>query len=172
MRFTCTSQGTQSVTAANMLDWLVVSSTATAAWDLFDVVRLHEIEMWCAFVGSTPVSVGFEFNGQSAAVAGDGRNYSDTSMGVQPAHVRGRPNKRSGSAQWQASSNFPMFTAFNCVVGTIIDVTCEYRNIEAPPTAAANATVAAVPGQWYYRGMDALAAAGTKFPATGVVGTI
>jgi len=173
LRFTCLTAGSQVVTAQNLLDCLLVSSTATAAWDLFDVVKIREVEMWAISAGTpSPTSVLLEFPGQSGAVAGDGRNYSDTSMGIQPAHIRARPERLSGAAQWQASSSFAMFEVLNCSVGTVIDVSCSFRNIEVPPVAAQNATVGAVPGQWYFRGMDGLATGTTKFPPTGVAGSI
>jgi hypothetical protein len=173
MRFQCITSGTQGVTYADLMDLLLVATSATAVFDVYDVCRVRAVEVWCASTsGGVPVTVSVAFNGTNASgLAGDGRIIADTVMGNEPAHVRAKPNRDSLAAQWNESSSAA--SAFSVVTptGSIIDVDMEYRNTVAAPQAAQNVAVGATIGQFYYRGLDGLAIATTKYtPITGSQG--
>lgn len=164
MRFRCTTAGSQAVTFANLLDTMLVATTATTGFDLWDAVKVNFVEMWSVPTsGVTTVTI--EFPGALGVGAGDGRIASDTSVGLSPAHIKVRPSRVSAAGQWQTTNALTAFSLNQCPQDTVIDVDCSFRNSTLAPQSVAAAPVAANPGQFYYRGLDGLALAGTKFPA-------
>jgi hypothetical protein len=166
MRFQCTTAGTQSITFQNLMDAYLVATTATAVFEVFDAVKINFVEIWSAPVSfGAPLSIALEFNGgTTAGIVGDARAFSDTSMSSEPAHIKCRPSARGNVGMWNEASGNTAWT-MTTGVNAIIDVDVSYRNLISAPALAANLAVAATPGQFYYRGLDGLAAAGTKYPA-------
>jgi hypothetical protein len=153
------------VATLNLLDAILIATTATQGYQLFDAVKVHLIELWAPPSASlsTPVTCGVSFPGNTTGDAGDGRIIADTSVSVQPAHVVARPQKLSAAAMWQGTaSGFNVFSLFG-PTGMVVDVECLFRNADTAPAVVTNALVAATTGQLYYRGLDGLAIAGTKF---------
>lgn len=173
MRFQCTTGGTQNVTYQNLLDTMLVATSATAVYEIFDVVRIRAVELWAASTTlGTPLTVGVQFNGEfTGGLSGDGRIISDTVMGTEPAHVLAKPDKRSASFQWNASTIIVACT-LTVPTGAIIDFDLEFKNSVSAPQLAQNVAVGATVGQFYYRGLDGVAYATTKFgPITIVNGS-
>jgi len=164
MRFLANAAGSQVVTFQNLLDALLVCTSATVGYDLYDVVKVKKVEMWCQGVTNAPTTLSVDFSGGIAGAAGTGRFFSDTSMGVEPAHVVATPGRDNACAFWQGSSSLVAFVVTNANE-TVIDVEVTYRNAVVTPVACANALVAGAVGQVYYRGLDGLATAGTKYPS-------
>jgi hypothetical protein len=129
--------------------------------------------MWAISVVGTATSVQCEYASQVAGEVGDAMVHSDTSMGVEPAHIRARPAARSGAALFQKSSNQQAFTITG-PAGCVIDVELSFKGLPAPlATACQNALVAATGGAWYFRGLDGIAVATTNFlPVAAVSGVI
>jgi hypothetical protein len=170
MRFQCNTAGTQAVNFADLMDLLLVATSATAVYDVYDMCRVDSVEVWCAStLAGVPVTVSVQFAGNSSTgLSGDGRIISDTVMGNEPAHVRARPSRRSVSGMWSVSTS--SVNAFTVVTPTysIIDVDMSFRNTVAAPQLAQVVAVGATVGQFYYRGLDGVAAATTKYtPITG-----
>jgi len=154
----------QPFTFQNLLDTLSVSKTTTAAQNLFTHVKVKAVEMWAVPVVGNVALVACQYVGSSAGALGTGRVVSDTSMGIQPAHVIARPERMSQVGQYQVSSAAAAFE-LTAPVGAIIDVMVSFRNALDNGTAATqNATVAATAGQVFYRGLDGLAIASTAVP--------
>lgn len=173
MRFMCDTSGTLTVSFTDLLDCLLVATTATQVFQQYDFVRVRLVEVWCASTTlGSPITVGVQFNGGSSnGLTGDGRIISDTSMSQEPAHVRARPDRRSQAGSW--NTNNATSSAFTIVTPSqaIIDVECDYRNEVSAPTLAQNVAVGATIGQFYYRGLDGIAFATTKYtPITGAQG--
>jgi hypothetical protein len=173
MRFQCNTAGTLTVSFTDLLDCLLVATTATQVFQQYDFVRVRSVEVWCASTTlGVPITVGVQFNGGSSnGLVGDGRMVSDTVMGSEPAHVRLRPDRRSQAGMW--NTNNATSSAFTVVTPTnaLIDVECDYMNVISAPTLAQNVAVGATIGQFYYRGLDAVAFATTKYsPITGAQG--
>jgi hypothetical protein len=166
MRFQCDQSGTLTVSFTDLLDCLLVATTTTQVFQQYDFVRVRCVEVWCASTTlGVPITVGVQFNGGSSnGLVGDGRQISDTAMGSEPAHVRARPDPRSQAGQW--NTNNSTSSAFTVVTpnNSIVDVTCDYMNVVSAPTLAQNVAVGATIGQFYYRGLDAIAFATTKYP--------
>jgi hypothetical protein len=151
-----------SITFENLLDQIVVGTSATTVSDLFQQVRVRSVEMWAVPVVGSAVSVQCEYRNQVAGFTGDSKIHTDTSMGVQPAHLRAKPAPRSGTALFQFSQATPAFT-LTCPSGTVVDVSLSFRGFPNLNTAAQQASVATTVGAWYFRGLDALPKATTVF---------
>jgi hypothetical protein len=164
MRFQCLTAGSQNVTFADLLDLYLVATAATVVYDVFDAVRVNFVEIWSASVSfGAPLSIYLEFNGaNTAGLTGNAKAYSDTVMSTEPAHLLCKPGKNTASGMWNESSSNVAWS-MTVPVNTIIDVDCSFRNLISPPQAAQNNSAGATVGQFYYRGLDGLAVATTKF---------
>jgi len=165
MRFTCTTAQTNvNITFQDLLDTINIATAAGAAYDMFDQVKVNLVEMWSAPVqGNAPSQVGLEFSGNTAGQAGDGRVFSDSSMGVEPAHVRAAPARASTASMWTVSSGDTAFQ-LTCPTTTVVDVDLSFRTVFSNPQATQNAPAGATAGQVYYRGLDGKATAATQLP--------
>jgi len=174
LRFTSAAAFQQTViTYQNLLDTLLFAVAPTSGANLFQQVRIRAVEMWALSVVGTATTVQCEFASGVAGEVGDAAVHADTSMGIQPAHVRARPAPRSGTALFQKSSANQAFTITG-PSGTVVDVELSFKGLPAPlVTFCQNALVAATGGAWYFRGLDGLAVAGTNFvPATAASATV
>lgn len=163
LRFRATAAFLAQITFQNLLDTLLVATTAIAGSDLFQTVRVRRVRIWGipAVGGSASVSV--EFSGVTAGAVGDQAIHTDTSMGIQPAHVDARPNARSLAANNQLSSAAIAFL-ISGPAGSVVDVELSFRSQFAVANAAAqNALVGAAAGTQYVRGLDGIATAGSNF---------
>jgi hypothetical protein len=170
LRFQVATPVTQLVTFTDLLDCMLIATSATAVYQQYDFVRVKFVEVWCASITlGIPVTVSVTFNGGSSnGAVCDGRIISDTVMGSEPAHVKAYPDPLSICGQWQTnnstSSAFTLVTPANAIV----DVMVEYKNVVSAPELAQVVAVGATIGQTYYRGLDGVAIATTKFvPITG-----
>lgn len=165
LRFVCNSAVVaQSITFQNLLDTMVVATTAVQGADLFYSVKVRAVEVWAAPVLGTAVTVAVDFSSATVGVTGDQRFHTDTSMGIEPAHVRAVPSRRSVASLFQTSSGDQAFT-LSCPTGAVIDLELTFVQTSQTGFAvlAQNALVGATAGAPYWRGFDGLAIAGTKF---------
>lgn len=184
MRFTVSAQAQPvggKITFQNLLDTIIIGNGAGVAGnDLFDQVKVNFVEMWAAPAQGTAGAISLQFAGATAGSFGDGRVYADSSMGVEPAHIKAAPAKLSQSAQWQPSSSNVAFQVGatggavngNLPVGTVVDVDCTFRTVATLPIVASqNTIVIGTAGEMYYRGLDGVAIAATAFtPQATVIG--
>jgi len=150
------------ITFQNLMDAINIALTTVTAAQLFSRCRVRKVEMWATPVVGGAASVQCEFPGSVIGDQGDMKIHTDTSMGIEPAHVVARPAARSGLALFQGSSAQSAML-LTCPSGTVIDVSITYRGQPGVFTATQNAPVGATAGAWYYRGLDGLAIAGTVF---------
>jgi hypothetical protein len=162
LRFTTGAAVEQVITFQNLLDTFLMAVTATAGADIFLDVKVRHLELWAAPLLGSAVTVAAAFTGLTAGVVGDQLQHTDTSMGIQPAHVRCRPSVRSLAATFQPSSGATAFT-LNVPSGTVIDVGLTFRGAFGVYVPVQNPLVAATGGAVYLRGLDGLAIATTKF---------
>jgi len=165
LRFTVTAAVVNKViTFGNMLDAMLVATTAIAGFQLFDLVKVKKIRLWGQAALGTPSTVEIQFN----TATGDFVVHTDTSLGIKPAFVHARPSLKSLASFWQLATggNALMLTA---PAGSILDVHLSFKTSSNAPTGVANALVGANPGEFYFRGLDGLAVAATNFPVpTGI----
>jgi hypothetical protein len=162
MRYISGSSANQNVTFQNLLDTFLVASGATAVWDVFQAVRVRAVEVWTVPVVGNASTVEVQFLGNVAGQYGKPQVFTDTSMGVQPAHVRAVPARKSSLALWQQSSPDVAFNLM-CPTGSVIDLELSFIGRFGVPLAAQNASAATSAGAFYVRGFDGLASASTKF---------
>lgn len=166
LRFTCTTATTSTVTWANILDTVIMATTATQAADVFYAVRLHSVEIWLPASGA-----GVSTNNQcslafDSPTQGDQRLWVCSSFGGTGGYVKAVPSKKSlNGLTWQDSSSVGGFTLNNCPVGAVLqlNVTMRSRLGQGSAQIAAQAGSGMSVGTIYLRGLDGLAAASTKF---------
>jgi hypothetical protein len=168
LRFVSNAAVGVNVTFQNLLDLVLVGTSATTLADLFFAVRIDSIEMWALPAVGGASTVTLVFSGAVVGAAGDQKNHTDTSMGIEPAHVKAHPDRLTQAGQFQPSTADVAFTMF-VPVNTVVDVSLSLRNpIDGTaPVAAQNVGVAVATGQLYYRGLDGKATATTQLPVVG-----
>lgn len=160
------------VTFQNLLDTLLVATTAVAGTNLFQTIKIRRVRIWAVPALGAAASVTLEFGGTTAGVVGDQAIHTDTSMGIQPAHIDARPNAKALASEYQINSNAIAFI-LTVPSGGVVDIELSYRSQYAiSNTAAQNALVGATAGVQYIRGLDGLATATSKFVPEYAVGVI
>jgi len=153
----------QVITYQNLLDTLVFATSATTVYDYFNVVKVLSVEMWSQATNPQVSSVSLLFNESDAVQSGDRQLHTDTSMGVQPAHLIARPKKDTISSKWHVNDADTAFTLW-IPANAVIDVTlCLMMSMNGGFNAAQNASVGATAGKIYSRGLDGAAFAATQF---------
>jgi len=172
LRFAATAAAVLNFTFQNLLDTILVATGATTAADLFEAVRVNSVEMWAIAALGTPATVICVYSGLTVGAAGDQKTHTDTSMGVEPAHVKARPDPLTQAGQFQGSSANNAFF-LHVPAGIIIDVSMTFRQpVQGAAIASQNVLVGAVAGAVYYRGLDGKTTALTNFPVLGAPSVI
>jgi hypothetical protein len=172
MRFSATAAGEANITFQNLLDTILVATAATTGVDVFEQVRVNSVEIWAIAALGTPATVILEFNGSTVGAQGDKKVHTDTSMGVEPAHVKARPDPLTQGGQFQASNANSCFL-LDTPAGAIIDVSLTLRQpVIGAAVASQNVLVGATAGVIYYRGLDGKTVALTNYPVVGAISVI
>jgi hypothetical protein len=163
LRFTSNASYLGNITFQNLLDCILFSTTATAPFDLFFMVRMRRIRMWALTTLGASTSISTMFDGVTAGSQGDRKLHTDASMGIEPAFLDVRPQPKTLAANFQVSSGATAFF-LDIPTGTVIDVILEFHSdVVGAPVAAQNLSVGATVGQLSYRGLDGVAVAASKF---------
>lgn len=167
MRFVSNAAVNQAISFQNLLDTVLVATTTTAGTDLFNAVKVKSVECWSLPAIGTASTVSVTYDSFTAGAAGDQILHTDTSMGIEPAHVIAKPAPQSLAGLFQFSAATTAFL-LECPTGTVVDVHMSLRNaIMGAATAAQNALVGAAAGVIYFRGLDGKATATTLLPPVG-----
>lgn len=165
LRYVCSTATTSTVTWANILDTVVFATSSTQVYDLFFAARLHSVEVWTppAVLGvnaSTQCTIAFD-----SPTQGDQRIWACSAAGG-PGYVKATPSKHSlNGFTWQDSSAVGAFTFNNLPQGAdiAINITFRCRMGQGAAQAAAQAASGASTGTIYFRGLDGLATASSKY---------
>jgi len=168
LRFVATTNftGATVITWYNLLDTWFIAATAAIAYQLFDFVRIKEVRVMA--VGSTGgaavpnVVVGVSFPSLSTGFVGEGREVTDTSLGVNSMAVaRIRPSPNSQSGMWQTAQQLTAFEvratdgAGAGISGAYCEVDLEFRNSsDVSPANTQNAVAGLIPGNLYFGALD------------------
>jgi hypothetical protein len=172
MRFAAIAAAVTNFSFQNLLDTILVATGAASAADLFEAVRVNSVEVWAIAALGTPATVILLYDGSTVGAAGDQKTHTDTSMGVEPAHVKARPDILTQAGQFQASGAAVAFT-LDVPAGAIIDVSMTFRQpVLGVATSSQNVLVGATTGAVYYRGLDGKTTALTNYPVQGAVAVI
>jgi len=167
LRFLVNATLTQQViTYSNLVDTVCIVATSTSLYNLFRAVRVLSVEMWDSALSNAISSIGILFGENDSNQGGTQCMTTDTSLGIQPAHLFKKPAKGSLSSQWHVGFGPNTTQAFVlwCSASCIIDVHLEFRSSSiGSANGAALACVGGVVGAVAYRGLDGLAIATTKF---------
>jgi len=166
LRFVCGTATTSTITWANLLDTVIMATTTTQAADVFYACRLHSVEVWM------PPSIAANAANAMLGLAFDSPTQGDQrlwviSSGPNGGYAKCTPSKHSlNGLTWQDSSSIGGFTLNNCPVGALFQLNVTFRSRIGPGSAqlAAQAGSGMTAGTIYFRGMDGLSAASTKFP--------
>jgi hypothetical protein len=163
LRFTANAAVSQQITFQNLLDTVLFAQGAAVQYDVFFAVKLKRVKVWSLPVVGQTNSVTIIFDGTVAGFVGDRQVHQDSSMGIEPAYLSVSPSKQSLASKFQISSANNAFF-IECSAGSVIDVDLDFRSdVLGIPVGAQNVAVGATVGAIGYRGLDGLAAAGTKF---------
>lgn len=172
LRFTALTAAEINITFQNLLDTVLVATGAASAADLFEAVRVNSVELWAIAALGTQATVILAYAGTTVGAAGDQKTHTDTSMGVEPAHVRAQPDPLTQAGQFQASGAATAFL-LDVPAGTVIDVSLTLRQpVLGQVVASQNVLVGATAGAVYYRGLDGKTTALTNFPILGAASVI
>jgi len=169
LRFLASSAFSGNITYQNLLDILNVAATAVTAFDLFISVKIKFVEIWASALTNASATVTLIYDGGVVGLVGDQKLHTDSSMGIEPAHIRCVPAPMSAAALYQESSNN---VAFVLVVpaGAVVDVSLSLRNpLNGGQVQTANAPAAATAGILYMRGLDGAAKAASAFTPVGAL---
>jgi hypothetical protein len=160
----------QNITAANILDTICFATTATAASQLFELVRVRRIQAMAMGDGQTPTSVIIYLPGPQEV---DGQYRSDTSMSIDPARLDIKPSSRSLVGFWQPTGT-NVLMQLTLPAGTVFQLDLDLQTSLGGAAVAVGASVTgATAGVIYQRGIDNLPKATTKFypqvPDAGVI---
>jgi hypothetical protein len=173
LRFVSNAAFAGTITFQNLLDMVLIGTSATTLADLFFAVRVNSVEMWSLPAVGGANTVVCIFSGAVVGASGDQKTHTDTSMGIEPAHVKARPDRLTQAGQFQPSSADAAFT-LQIPTGTVIDVSVSLRNPVdgAAPIVSQNAGVGITTGVIYYRGLDGKAVATTSLPVVGALAPV
>lgn len=156
----------QVITYKNLIDTICFTTAATSLYTLFRAVKINSVEMWDTSALGAASSLALLFNENDTNLSGTQKMITDISMGVIPAHLKARPERRSLSSEWHIGAGpnntqaFTLWASASCV----IDVDLSFKSgTTGTSDGAFNACVGAVVGALAYRGLDGLAVATTKF---------
>jgi hypothetical protein len=155
-RFVCAAGGTVQVNRANLLNLVLVATSATTTARLIEGIRLVSVEAWSnpVALGSTPTTVQLEWQG----INSPSTVISDTSMGVRPAHIRCIPPPNSSNQWWSMSGSSEGDVLFDMILpaNTFVDVTTEMRLVEQETPTAGDVPAGAALGRIYGDYLDGI----------------
>jgi len=144
-----TNAGAFTITRGNLLNMVLVATSAVTTARIFQAVRLRRVEMWTNPVaaGADPVNIFLEWLGAYAPST----VISDLCMGLIPAHIRASPPKASSDMWWSMSGSNESEQLFSMTVeaNTVIDVTLEVRLVEQESPTAGDVPAGATLGRLY-----------------------
>jgi hypothetical protein len=135
------------ISTTDLLNLKALATSATAAYRIFDAVKLRKVEVWAANTAATASNtILVEFLSSNPYMSDDSKMFSDTAVGTtNVAYVKAKPNPYGMSAAWfSGASN--SFTIFNLTApeGSVVDVHLTARLIDDEPKLPnAGITVAA-----------------------------
>jgi len=172
IRFATNAAVETAISYQNLLDTVLLAVSATSGFDVFDAVRINSVEAWGIAAIGTPATVSVVFNGETVGAAGDQKLHTDTSMGIEPAHVKARPDRLTQAGQYQASTANTAFTIAG-PSGMVVDLSVSFRQpMQGQAVACQNALVGADTGAIFYRGLDGKSSSLTAFPVQGALSVI
>jgi hypothetical protein len=163
LRFVTNAAVSQVITFQNILDTILMITSATTAFDLFLAIKIRRIKIWSLPVLGQSNSVTVIFEGGATGFVGDRKVHQDSSMGIEPAFLDVSPGQDSLASKFQVSTATNAFF-LEAPTGSVVDLMCTFRSdVQANVVSAQNAVVGGTTGAIGYRGLDGIASATSKF---------
>jgi len=169
LRFVTNTAVASNITFQNLLDSILLATSATAVYDLFDLVKINFVKVWSIGAVGAVTTCQVAFEGQTIGQTGDNDIHTDTSIGVEPAFVNAIPAKKSLAAIFQPSTAGLAFVLL-APSSSVVDVSLSLRSLPGIATLAQHVAVGATVGSYNYRGLDGLGTSTTNYVP--VVGSI
>lgn len=148
--------GTFGITRANLLNQLLIATSAITTVRLNEAIRLSSVEVWTnpVALGAPPTSCLIEWLGENSPST----VIENTGMGIRPAHVFSAPPPLSSNRWWSMSGQLESDQLFTITVpaNSIIEVTCDCRQVETESPTAGEVPVGASLGQVYGDYLDGI----------------
>jgi len=155
-RFTTSSAISSSITRKNLLNLLLVATSAVTTVRPIQAIRLKAVEMWVEplSLGSAGATGNIEWLGENSPSL----LLSDTSVALSPAHVRSNPPPSSSNRWWSISGSLETDVLFKVAASNdcTIDVRVELRFVDDEAPTAGDIPAGATLGQWYYNLLDGI----------------
>jgi hypothetical protein len=152
-----TNAGTYNITRGNLLNMVLVATSAVTTVRTFEAIRLRKVEMWAnpVALGSAPNNIQVEWLGENSPST----VISDTGMGVRPGHVASVPPSSSSNRWWSISGTSETDIIFSMILpaDSVIDVTVDVRFVEQEAPTAGDVPAGASIGQVYGDYLDGIA---------------
>jgi hypothetical protein len=144
------------ITRKQILNLLLMATSATTTVRLFQAVRLKRVRMW-----SNPTALGQPSDACQLEWLGENSPstvISDSSMGVRPAHVNSLPPPSASNRWWSISGQLEsdVLFALTFPANTIVDVTVSARLVEQESPTAGDIPAGASLGQLYGDYLDGI----------------
>jgi hypothetical protein len=153
--------GTVTITRGNLLNLLVVATSAVTTARILEAVRLKRVRMVCqpaALGGSTAATeITLEWLGENSPST----IIDDQAVGVQPAIIDSTPPASASNRWWCMSGTQEADNMFALTfeVGTVVDVTLELRFVDNETPTAGDVPVGATLGRMYGDYLDGITSA-------------
>jgi len=163
-RFVANSAATVTITRKNLLNLLLVATSATSTVRVIEGIRLRRVNIWSNPVIGVGAAVPSPL--QTAQLEWIGENspstvISDTTMGVRPLHLSTSPPPSASNRWWSMSGFQETDDLFSLILpaASIVDVSVDIRFVEQEAPTAGDTPAGATLGQMYGGYLDGIATA-------------
>jgi len=154
---------------AQILNTIVNATSASLLVAAFQYFKLKRIRAWASDIpatgGGTPSSASLAFVDTTPGEEGNARTYVLNPVGNGPAAYferKFRPDEAFG--RWQSGSSAASFIVTTSDVDLTLELDVTFRNVAGLAQPAITTGTGLVTGAHYFRGLDGLAVANTKWP--------
>lgn len=159
IRFVVFTGNNYSITSNNIADLICFPLGSSYPYRVTDRYRIKKVELWSPPSSTgAPVTLGFQWVGNSQAAADQQAFFSDTSLGQdKPARLTCVPPKNTSHANWQIASPVIVFQ-MTAVTGTVIDLTLDltWQDVFSTPTACSTVQATGAANQICCKALDGL----------------
>lgn len=159
IRFLVDPGNNYSITANNIADLICFPLGSSYPYRLTDRFRIKKVEMWAPpDSGGGPVTMGFQWVGNTQAAADNQYWITDTSLGQdRPAHIVTKPPKAGTHSLWQIASA-AIVMQFTCPTGTVIDLTLDvtWQDVFSAATQCSTVQATGAANQMCCKALDGL----------------
>jgi len=145
IRYVVVNSGHTQITRGQILNLIVVPSSATSAYCLLKAARIRKIEAWSVTTSSSaPLGNGEEIVITWRSTLGKELTERGSQMGIEPAYVKTRPPPDSLSAYWTnidtANLTTVLVDVFMPSDGGIVDITYDLQIVNNSPARSVSIT--------------------------------